>query len=79
MGRTMGNTKKADPICVDIRPCFAKNKLTHKCGILEPNKDGLSGYVDGECPFCKPKREVTNGIEYPFDPYYVPSGLENAR
>jgi len=27
-------------------------------------------YKDGECPFCKPEREVTNGKIYPYNKNY---------
>lgn len=43
--------------CYDNRRCFAKNGMY--CTIL--NK----GYKDKPCPFCKPKRDVTDGKFYP--------------
>ena len=62
----------ADSKCVDSRPCFAKNKWTKVCGILTGDKEGNIGYTDGQCPFCKPRIDETNGVVYPFDPYYSP-------
>lgn len=58
----MGSIKA---FCVDSRECFGKIKdLNNKtrCDILRET------YVkDGECPFCKPEREYTNGVFYPYD------------
>jgi len=44
--------------CRDSRECFAK-KEGHLCKIL------MESYEDGKCPFCKPEREVTDGVRYP--------------
>ena len=48
------------PDCYDHRPCFARG-LTGKCGCLSVT------YPGKPCPFCKPKRDVTNGIKYPYN------------
>ena len=50
--------------CHDKRKCFGKKHSGTKCGILRET------YPDGECPFCKPRVEVTNGKVYPFNPNY---------
>ena len=57
------------PICIDSRECFAKirdkdgsGKPCNKCVILT----NISGYDDGDCPFCKPKRGYTDGVYYPY-------------
>lgn len=54
-------------ICSDDRECFAKRKGVFDsyiyCKILT---DGAKPYPKGECPFCKPIREVTNGVYYEF-------------
>lgn len=51
------------PECHDSRPCFAKGESITgvvRCRILS------EGYkIDGECKFCKLKREITNGVHYP--------------
>lgn len=47
--------------CYDERKCFAKNDKY--CSIL------TRGYIDKPCPFCKPKRDVTNGKVYPVKEY----------
>lgn len=58
----MTKPRKPGP-CVDSRPCFARKE--HRCAILE------KGYSkDGQCLFCKPSREYTNGKFYPFNPLY---------
>lgn len=44
-------------ICIDERPCFAR--FESECTLLEDT------YPEGECPFCKPERDVTNGVRYP--------------
>lgn len=49
-----GNT-----ICVDSRRCFAKGPYGG-CSLL------ISAYEhDGECPFCKPRRDQTGDRIYP--------------
>lgn len=47
------------PRCKDSRECFARNQFS-ECTILKtvPGRDG-------ECTFCKPDQEVTNGNYYP--------------
>lgn len=54
---------RKNPICNDEAPCFAR-KLDRngasRCTILA--KD----YPFGGCPFCKPKKEITNGKRYPY-------------
>lgn len=50
--------------CTIKDPCFARGNLTGKCGILNPP------LPTGKCSFCKPKRTVTKGVEYPDDPLY---------
>lgn len=49
-----------DPDCYDTRKCFARG-LTGKCGCLSVTYPGKS------CPFCKPKRDVTDGKKYPYN------------
>lgn len=47
------------PVCNDTKVCFARRE-DGKCEIL------VTGYeCDGDCKFCKPDREVTNGKKYP--------------
>lgn len=61
------------PYCPDSRPCFARifkeGSDIGKCTVLQ-SVNGKFYKEDGECPFCKPKREVTNGKFYPYDPLY---------
>lgn len=52
--------------CRDSRPCFARTKSifsgkSEVCVLLS------SVYPDGKCPFCKPDREITKGIYYPYN------------
>lgn len=61
--------------CKDKRPCFArvkKGKREYECGILVYSSKDCK-YTDeyriGECPFCKPKAEVTKGKTYPMSEY----------
>ena len=56
--------------CYDSRPCFAKNCSTGKCRILVQH-EGLYPYADGVCPFCKPRKEFTNGKYYPYNIVYA--------
>ena len=60
----------ANTLCMDKRPCFARQDILTRgrCKILNDS----SSYAPGECPFCKPKASVTNGVEYPFDRHYAP-------
>lgn len=60
-------------VCYDSRPCFAKvapseyvNRCT--CSIL------MSGFPNGKCKFCKPKRDETDGVSYPVDTHYLLRG-----
>jgi len=50
-------------ICIDSRECFAKG----------PKKSCLALSVtyehDGECPFCKPTKTITDGKIYPWVNY----------
>lgn len=50
------------PVCVDTRECFAKRRTGdhYRCDALTRTYD-----VDGDCPFCKPEMEITNGKRYP--------------
>ena len=55
--------------CHDTRLCFAKSydrlSKKHYCHLL------TSGYdADGECPFAKVARYVTDGKTYPLDSDY---------
>ena len=56
--------------CQDSRYCFAYLPLTGICGILNGTENVVTGeimapYSDGQCPFCKPEQNVTNGVYYP--------------
>lgn len=42
--------------CKDPRTCFGRKE--GRCTIL------LRGYEEGKCSFCKPFRDITNGIVY---------------
>lgn len=53
------------PSCNDSRECFAKYRTyghRNKCTILDCT------YADGKCPFCKRRRDETNGKFYPYVP-----------
>ena len=50
--------KKVNVLCVESKPCFANSDGV--CTLLK------SGYKEGECPFCKPTVNITNGKKYPF-------------
>ena len=45
--------------CIDTRPCFARLKK-RMCHALSETYEH-----DGECPFCKEYRDVTEGKTYP--------------
>lgn len=50
--------------CFEERPCFARGN--GRCSLLK--------YVEnksGKCAFCKPKRDVTNGVHYPINRHYI--------
>lgn len=49
-----------EPRCRDKRECFAREN--GKCTLLTEARK------DGQCPFCKPKKEYTNGVFYPYNP-----------
>lgn len=60
-------------VCNDSRPCFAKEKycrfdgaVIYKCRLLNSSYPN-----DGECPFCKIRQDVTNGVIYPYDYDYA--------
>lgn len=55
--------EKAWPYCCDTRVCFGQNKK-HECTVLTET------YPTDKCPFCKPKRTVTDGKEYPWNSMY---------
>ena len=48
---------KEMPVCIDKRKCFAKRNGKCVCLIYSYEESG-------ECPFCKPAREVTKGKYY---------------
>lgn len=62
--------QQKEPRCIDTRPCFAKSnekdevdakgKKIMRCTCLT-----RSYKKDGQCPFCKPRQEWTNGVFYP--------------
>lgn len=47
-------------ICIDTRECFARLSKK-KCQALSVTYEH-----DGECPFCKKEKNITNGKYYPF-------------
>lgn len=55
---------RASVPCFDERPCFARNGKS--CNILNRS------YRKDDCPFCKPRKEYTHGVHYPFDSAYQP-------
>lgn len=57
-----------DPYCKEQRDCFASVifRGTRKCTVLNETY----GH-DVECPFCKPKKDVTNGKTYPHNKKYT--------
>lgn len=57
----MASREHSPKECNDKRPCFARNE-DGKCKILK------SSYNDKLCPFCKPEKDVTNGVKYPYNP-----------
>lgn len=57
----MSSTKPLETICNDTRKCFAKRRNQYGlpiCSVL------TSGYANGECPFRKKDRNITNGKCY---------------
>lgn len=53
----------AGSFCYTKGECFARSDKG-RCSLLK------TGYPDGNCPFRKPDKEVTNGKRYPFDKDY---------
>jgi hypothetical protein len=62
----MYNAEKYE-ICPDSRECFAKKN--GRCIVLQRDSNRNKGFYskDGECPFCKPHRDITNGEVYYFE------------
>lgn len=65
----------SNPVCRDTRTCFGR-RLTPSsipvCTVLDN-----ASFGDKPCPFCKPKRDMTNGVYYPYvDPIKVPKGFK---
>ena len=52
--------------CKDSRPCFGR--VNGGCTLLGVNVKRM--YEDGKCPFCKPHRDITNGVYYPPKEYF---------
>lgn len=54
--------------CHDSRKCFGKDDSLAKAFKDKPHCTVLSTPYqnDGECPFCKPDRAVTNEVFYPY-------------
>lgn len=64
--------KRTTITCKETEKCFAKRNGI--CTLLDtPFPEGRA------CTFCKPKREVTKGKAYPYDPNYkdIFSGWRN--
>lgn len=61
------------PICRDARYCFAESEYKNqkRCQILTET------YSGDQCPFCKPKKEETDGKKYPYDPFYCWKGMKH--
>ena len=65
--------KRTTITCKEANKCFAKRNGI--CTLLDtPFPEGKS------CTFCKPRRDVTKGKTYPYDPNYQDtfSGWRNA-
>ena len=62
----MYNAEKYE-ICPDSRECFAKKN--GRCIVLQRDLGRHIQFYkkDGECPFCKPHRDITNGKVYYFE------------
>ena len=57
--------------CMDTRPCFGKHESEATPGkMLCDCLDKTAKYPDGKCPFCKTRRDVTNGRVYPYNRNY---------
>lgn len=54
-------------ICPDSRECFAKKE--GKCIVLQRDFNRRKQFYtkDGECPFCKPDRDISFGKKYYFE------------
>ena len=68
----MAKKEIVKPKCNDKRQCFAKERGRdgYYCTILAMPYTNAPMYADGDCPFCKPEKEVTNGKYYPYDTNY---------
>lgn len=61
---------KPYPECHEFAPCFGQARVEREghmstlCTVLHTT------YPDRKCPFCKPKRMVTDGVEYPYKREY---------
>ena len=54
-----------NPVCEDTRECFGA--MVH--GGMRFCRALSSTYAeDGQCPFCKPDRDITNGKQYLYNP-----------
>lgn len=53
--------------CPDSRECFAKKE--GKCIVLQRDFNRRKQFYtkDGECPFCKPNRDISFGKKYFFE------------
>lgn len=53
--------------CPDSRECFAKKE--GKCIVLQRDLNHRKPFYskDGECPFCKPDRDISFGKKYFFE------------
>lgn len=62
----MLNAEKYE-ICPDSRECFAKKE--GKCIVLQRDFNRRKQFYtkDGECPFCKPDRDISFGKKYYFE------------
>ena len=62
----MYNAEKYE-ICPDSRECFAKKN--GRCIVLQRDTNRSKSFYskNGECPFCKPHRDITNGKVYYFE------------
>ena len=54
--------------CNDSRKCFGKR--TEYAGLCKCTVLSETYERDGDCPFCKPHRTITNGEVYPYNKYY---------
>ena len=66
-------TRKRDittKVCNDNRTCFARYRAYGGTGPLICTVLTDAYPVVGQCPFCKPEREITKGKHYPYNPEY---------